>query len=71
MNKKEILETREALMEMYKAGFLDGYRIKNRVKKKDEWALLNKFYKLAFVKRFGKKIDKELKKKKCKEVKRK
>lgn len=67
--KKKIIDDREALIEMYKAGFLDGYKIDNKTKSKDDWALLNKLYKLAFAKRFGKKIDKILKKK-CKGVKR-
>jgi len=62
--KSEVIEERAALLEMYKAGFLDGYKIKTKLKKKEDWALLNKFYKLAFVKRFGKKINKLLKKKK-------
>ncbi len=69
MNKQQILDEREALIEMYKAGFLDGYKVHNKLKTKEEWETLNKFYKLAFVKRFGKKITKILKKK-CKEVKR-
>lgn len=60
----EVLDERSALVEMYKAGFLDGYKIKNKVKKKEDWDLLNKFYKLAFLKRFEKKINKALKKKK-------
>jgi len=64
MNKKEIIDERKALIEMYKAGFLDGYKVKNKLRKKEDWLLLNKFYKLAFVKRFGKKINKVLKKKK-------
>lgn len=65
MEKKEIIiDESKALLEMYKAGFLDGYKIKNKLRKKEEWELLNKFYKLAFNKRFGKKITKILKKKK-------
>ncbi len=62
--KQKVVEERESLLEMYKAGFLDGYRIHNRLKKKEDWDLLNKFYKLSFLKRFEKKINKELKKKK-------
>jgi hypothetical protein len=62
MKKEEVLDSREALLEMYKAGFLDGYRKYNRVKSKEEYVLLNKFYKLAFNKRFGKAITKHLKK---------
>jgi len=61
-DKKEAIDRRSALVEMYKAGFLDAYKIKNRVRKKEDWLLLNKFYKLAFNKRFGKKITKILKK---------
>lgn len=63
ISKEDILQEREALIEMYKAGFLDGYRKHNKVKTKEDWLILNKFYKLAFVKRFGKKINKALKKK--------
>lgn len=64
MGKKEVvLEERASLIEMYKAGFLDGYKINHSLKKKEDWNLLNKFYKLAFCKRFEKKINKELKKK--------
>jgi len=59
--KSKVIEERVALLEMYKAGFLDGYNVKNKVKKKEDWLLLNKFYKLAFVKRFEKKINKILK----------
>ena len=62
VNKKEIVDESSALLEMYKAGFLDAYKIKNKLKKKEDWNLLNKFYKLAFDKRFGKKINKILKK---------
>lgn len=59
---KEVLESGEALIEMYKAGFLDGYRKFNKLKTKEDWKMLNKFYKLAFMKRFGKQITKALKK---------
>ena len=62
--KKEVINEGAALVEMYKSGFLDGYKIHNKLKKKADWELLNKFYKLAFVKRFEKKINKVLKKKK-------
>jgi len=62
--KQEVIDEGAALIEMYKAGFLDGFRIKNKLKKKEDWNLMNKFYKLAFFKRFGKKINKVLKKKK-------
>ena len=60
--KKEVLDDREALIEMYKAGFLDGYKIHNKLKNKENWKTLNMFYKLAFFKRFEKKITKQLKK---------
>lgn len=59
--KQEVIDEREALIEMYKAGFLDGYKQHNKLKKNADWDLLNKFYKLSFAKRFGKKIDKILK----------
>ena len=62
--KQEAVDEMAALIEMYKAGFLDGYKLKTKLKKKEDWVLLNKFYKLAFVRRFGKKINKILKKKK-------
>lgn len=62
--KEEAFEDAEALIEMYKAGFLDGYKKHNRLRKKEDWLILNKFYKLAFAKRFHKKIDKVLKEKK-------
>lgn len=64
MDKEEIIEEREALIEMYKAGFLDGYKVYKKLKKKEDWNLLNKFYKLSFIKRFEKKINKVLKKNK-------
>jgi hypothetical protein len=63
MNKEQVLQDREDLIEMYKAGFLDGYRVNVKLKKKTDWELLNKFYRLAFLKRFEKKITKVLKKK--------
>ena len=62
--KQEVIDEGAALIEMYKAGFLDGFRIKNKLKKKEDWNLMNKFYKLAFFKRFEKKLNKVLKKKK-------
>jgi hypothetical protein len=60
-SKKEVIDEREALLEMYKAGFLDGYSVNGRVKTKKEFVDMNKFYKLAFLKRFEKKITKHLK----------
>ena len=62
--KDKVLQESLALMEMYKAGFLDGYRKCHRVKTKAQWADMNKDYQKAFIKRFGKKITKQLKKKK-------
>ena len=56
--KKEIIDTREALIEMYKAGFLDGYKHKKKLRSKADYLLLNKIYKLAFFKRFEKAINK-------------
>ena len=60
--KKQVLRERLALIEMYKSGFLDGFKIKNRIRKKEDWDMMNKFYKLAFLKRFEKKINQALKK---------
>jgi len=60
--KHKLLSERIALLEMYKAGFLDGFKIHNKLKKKEDWDMMNKFYKLAFMKRFEKKINKILKK---------
>lgn len=57
----EVIEMREALIEMYKAGFLDAWKKFNKLKKSEDWVLMNKFYKLAFDKRFGKAITKILK----------
>lgn len=72
VNKEQVLDERAALIEMYKAGFLDSYSKDHKLKTEDDWKLLNRFYKMAFNKRFGKKITKTLKKKekkRCKEVK--
>jgi hypothetical protein len=63
MKKAEAIATSEALLEMYKAGFLDGYKKHAKLKTKKDWADLNKAYKTAFNKRFGKAITKHLKKK--------
>lgn len=60
--KKQAVDSANALIEMYKSGFLDGYTPKPRSKK--DFEILNKKYKKAFIKRFESKIDKELKKKK-------
>lgn len=61
--KQEVLQERAALLEMYKAGFLDGYRVKNRTKTAADYLLLNAAYRKAFMQRFEKKITKALKKK--------
>jgi len=66
--KKEIeaanaaVENANALIEMYKAGFLDGYRVKGKARTKGDFTILNNHYRKAFMKRFEKKITKELKK---------
>ena len=60
--KKEVLDSANALIEMYKAGFLDGYRVFKKGKSKKYFEELNKNYQKAFIKRFEKKINKELKK---------
>ena len=60
-NEKEIIDNASALIEMYKAGFLDGYKVKKKLRSKVDFKILNEFYKKAFVKRFEKKINKELK----------
>jgi len=59
--EKEIIEQRNALIEMYKAGFIDGYNVFKDGKSKKFFKELNEFYKKAFLKRFEKKINKELK----------
>lgn len=61
--KKKAIEEHKALIEMYKAGFLDGYRIKKDIRSKKAFEKLNKEYRKAFLKRFEKKINKELEKK--------
>jgi len=60
--KKEAVDSANALIEIYKAGFLDGYKIKGKVRSKKDFEVLNKFYRKAFIKRFEKKINKILKK---------
>lgn len=62
--EKAILEKREAIIELYKCGFLDGYIVWKKPRSNKEWETLNKDYRKAFVKRFEKKINKILKKKK-------
>jgi len=58
---EEAVESANALVEMYKSGFLDGYTPKPRTKK--DFEILNKKYKKKFLKRFMNKLDKVLKKK--------
>jgi len=60
--KKEVLDNANALIEMYKAGFLDGYKVKRKVRSKKDYGILNEFYRKAFIKRFEKQINKKLKK---------
>ncbi|MFA5051316.1 MAG: hypothetical protein WC499_04350 [Patescibacteria group bacterium] len=62
--EQAVIQEREALIEMYKAGFLDGYCVTKKLnrKNKDWWIRMNKEYKKAFFTRFEKKINKELKK---------
>lgn len=61
-DKKEVLDERAALIEMYKAGFLDGYKLSHKLKTKKDWLELNKHYKEAFCNRFESKVKKVLKK---------
>jgi len=61
-DKKRIVDDANALIEMYKAGFLDAQIPKPRTKK--DYELLNKKYRKAFMKRFEDKINKVLPKKK-------
>jgi len=64
--KKELVREGTALLEMYKAGFLDAYQVGKRVRSNKDFQELNKKYKKSFNKRFGKKITKELKESKKK-----
>lgn len=66
MKNPEVVEERMALIEMYKAGFLDGYSLHAKPLTDKDWLDLNKFYKLAFMKRFEKKLTKIFKKAKAK-----
>jgi hypothetical protein len=61
--KDSAVQEREALVEMYQAGFLDGYKTKTRLRSKVDWETLNEAYKKSFNKRFFKKIMKAIKKK--------
>lgn len=56
--KKQVLDERAALIEMYKAGFLDAYKLFNKMNNKKAWSELNNFYKDAFCKRFEKEVKK-------------
>jgi len=60
--KKADVDSANALIEMYKAGFLDGYKIGKKVRSKKDFEILNELYRKAFIKRFEKKINKVLKK---------
>ncbi len=63
-NKRDVLgEEGMALLEMYKAGFLDAYKIDHKLKTKADWILMNKRYKVAFCRRFEKRIRRLLKEK--------
>lgn len=63
MNEKdEVIQERLALIEMYKAGFLDAYRLHHKMNNKKEWLEMNNLYKDAFCKRFEKKVKKIFKK---------
>ena len=58
----ELLQQREALIEMYKAGFLDGCRKNKSVATSKAWKEMNVHYRNAFIKRFEKRVTEELKK---------
>ena len=60
-DKKQVLDERAALIEMYKAGFLDAYKIFHKLKNKKDWLELNKSYKEAFCDRFEEPVKKILK----------
>ena len=60
--KDAIVQEREALIEMYKAGFLDAYKVNNKLRKNEDWGIMNEYYKKAFFKRFEKRIIEEAKK---------
>lgn len=53
---EQAVDDREALIEMYKAGFLDAYKLKNKLKTDQHWKDMNKLYKLAFMKRFEQRV---------------
>lgn len=60
----EILEVREQLVEMYKAGFLDAWRMSHKGfnnKNKVHNANMNKSYSVAFCKRFEKRVKEVMK----------
>jgi len=60
--KKDVIQEREALIEMYKAGFLDGYKVHGKARSKKDFIEINKSYKKAFTKRFMKRIKEVAKK---------
>jgi len=61
--KKKVVDEAKAFIELYKAGFLDGYKVKKKLRSKTDFKILNNYYKKAFEKRFSKAITKEMKKK--------
>jgi hypothetical protein len=63
MNKKdEAIQERAALIEMYQAGFTDGFKLKHKLTSKKDNKLLNILYKKAFVARFEKAITQHFEK---------
>ncbi|MEK7661930.1 MAG: hypothetical protein AAB355_00290 [Patescibacteria group bacterium] len=63
---ENVLDERAALVEMFKAGFLDGYKIGKKVKTDEDWKIMNEFYKKSFFRRFEKSVQKAFKDKKGK-----
>ncbi len=56
--KKRITEEAQALLEMYKAGFLDGYKFASKTRIKKVWEWIKEDCKKAFDKRFNVKFKK-------------
>ena len=61
MSKEKVVLEREALIEMHQAGFVDCWRLYNKLKGAKDYQLLNDSWRVAFEKRFWSKIEKELK----------
>ena len=61
--KKEVVDEAKSMIELYKMGFLDGYKVKKNLRSKKSFMILNEYYKKAFMKRFGNDITKQLKEK--------